>query len=53
MAWYDLEDFWSILSREYLGLRVKLLLSYKAFMGSLTLNDRRVYEALDVDEPWT
>jgi hypothetical protein len=53
LAWYDLEDASALQSPEYLGLREQEKVYDREFMGRLTMNDRRVYEALDVGEPWT
>lgn len=53
MAWYDLGDVTALQSPEYLGLREQEKEYDKAFMGRLTMNDRRVYKALDLGQPWT
>jgi hypothetical protein len=53
MAWYDLESASVLQSAEYLALRARERESDRAFMARQTMVDRRVYEALDVGEPWT
>jgi hypothetical protein len=53
LAWYDLEDASVLQSEAYLSLREKEKVYDQAFMGRLTMNDRRVYEALDIGQPWT
>ncbi len=53
LAWYDLEDASVLQSPDYLALRGREQASDRAFMGRLTMVDRRVYEALDVGQPWT
>ena len=53
LAWYDLEDVSVLQSPEYRSLREQEKVYDREFMGRLTLNDRRVYRALDLGEPWT
>ena len=53
LACYDLADVSALHSPEYLGLRQREIPQDREFMGRITLNERRVYRALDVGEPWT
>jgi hypothetical protein len=53
LAWYDLADASALQSPEYLALREREKVYDQQFMGRLLLVDRRVYQALDVGEPWT
>ena len=53
LAWYEVEDTAVLQSAEYLSLRERESDSDRAFMARQTMVDRRVYEALDVGQPWT
>lgn len=53
LAWYDLDDASALASPTYRDLRERERDVDQAFMGGLTMVDRRVYEALDLGQPWT
>ncbi|MCC7371222.1 MAG: hypothetical protein IT306_22590 [Chloroflexi bacterium] len=53
LAWYDLETASVLQSPTYLALRERERDADQAFMSRLLLVDRRVYQQLDLGEPWT